>query len=190
MELGVLAAEITLETGRPETWPGSSGPAATLALFDATTVLLAYSINSLMLGPLAAAVFGAAMNRLLTRPELRDIPLLRHTLPRSDPDRVVVTSATLGVVFYMLVVAVATGKLIASRERSIDEADLPDVAIQRLLRLERFPAGLTDVLLAVGIVIIVHIFAKAPSGFNPRCLRIMVNTSIRHLRRRLTEETV
>lgn len=88
------------------------GPVATLALTDATTASLAYGVNSIALGPPVVAVFAVAMNRLLTRPELRDVPLLRHTLPRRDPDRIVVTSAALGTVFYLLVVATATGKLV------------------------------------------------------------------------------
>lgn len=52
------------------------------------------------------------MNHLLTRPELTDIPVLRHTLPRRDPDTVVVTSAALGTPFYLLVVTAATGRAI------------------------------------------------------------------------------
>lgn len=88
------------------------GPVASLTRSDATTASLAYSLNSLALGPLVVAAFAVAMNRLLTRPELRGVPLLRYTLPRRDPDRIVVTSAALGTVFYLLVVAVATGKLV------------------------------------------------------------------------------
>ena len=49
---------------------------------------------------------------VLTRPELTDIPLLRHTLPRRDPDTVVVTSAALGTSFYLLVVTTAIGRIV------------------------------------------------------------------------------
>jgi hypothetical protein len=52
------------------------------------------------------------MNHLLTRPELTEIPFLRHTLPRRDPDSVVVTSAALGTMFYLLVVTAATGRIV------------------------------------------------------------------------------
>ena len=50
------------------------------------------------------------MNRLLARPELREIPPVGHSLPRRDPDGVVVTSAALGTPFFP-VVAAATGDL-------------------------------------------------------------------------------
>jgi hypothetical protein len=52
------------------------------------------------------------MNHLLTRPELTDIPYLRHALPRRDPDWIVVTNVALGTAFYLVVVAVLTGQLI------------------------------------------------------------------------------
>ena len=88
------------------------GPVATLALTDATTASLLAAVNSVGVGPLLVAAFAVAMNHLLTRPELRDVPLLRHTLPRRDPDRVVVASAAFGTVFYLLVVAAATSELV------------------------------------------------------------------------------
>jgi hypothetical protein len=88
------------------------GPVATLRLTDATTASLLSVVNSLAVGPVLAAGFGVLMNHLLTRPELRDIPYLRHTLPRRDPDRVVLVSASLGTVFYLLVVFAATGRLV------------------------------------------------------------------------------
>lgn len=91
---------------------GVVGPVATLTLSDATTAALMTAVNSLAVGPPLVAAFGVLMNRLLTRPELRDVPLVRHSLPRRDPDRVVVTSAGLGTVFYLLVVAAATGELV------------------------------------------------------------------------------
>lgn len=87
------------------------GPLATLELTDATTASLMAVVNNLTVGPLIVAVFAVTMNHLLTRPELKGIPYLRHTLPRRDPDRVVVISASLGTVFYLLVVAGATGAL-------------------------------------------------------------------------------
>lgn len=49
--------------------------------------------------------------------------------------------------------------------RSIDEADLADVPLQGLLGLERFAAGLADVLL---VVVVGHTPTMASSGFNPR----------------------
>jgi hypothetical protein len=52
------------------------------------------------------------MNRVLTRPELTDLPFVRHTLPRRDPDRVVVTSAALGTAYYLVVVTVWADRLI------------------------------------------------------------------------------
>ena len=66
------------------------------------------------------------MNRLLTRPELREISPVRHSLPRRDPDRVVVTSAALETLFYLVVIAAATGDL-AVLPRLRDEPDLADV---------------------------------------------------------------
>jgi hypothetical protein len=90
------------------------GPVATVTLSDATVAWLGSVVNSLAFGPLLVAGFGVLMNYLLTRPELRDVPLVRHTLPRRDPDRVVVTSAALGTVFYLLVVGAATGDLVVA----------------------------------------------------------------------------
>lgn len=88
------------------------GPVATLALTDATTAWLMAAVNSVGVGPLVVAAFAVVMNHLLTRPELRDVPFLRHTLPRRDPDRVVIVSAAFGTVFYLLVVAAATGEVV------------------------------------------------------------------------------
>lgn len=51
------------------------------------------------------------MNHLLTHPEVRSISLLWHTLPKRDPDRIVLTSTALGTAFYLLVVAAASGSL-------------------------------------------------------------------------------
>lgn len=92
--------------------PAMLGPIATFALTDATTEWLFELVNSVAFGPLLVGVFGAFMNRLLTRPELTDIPLVHHALPRRDPDRVVVTNAALGTAFYLGVVAVVTGRWI------------------------------------------------------------------------------
>lgn len=91
---------------------GIVGPVATLTLTDSTTAALMTAVNSLLVGPPLVAAFGVLMNHLLTRPELRDVPGIRHTLPRRDPDWVVVTSAAAGTVFYLVVVAVATGRLV------------------------------------------------------------------------------
>lgn len=88
------------------------GPIATLALSNRTTAVLMTAVNSLLVGPPVIAGFGVLMNRLLTRPELRDVPGVRHTLPRRDPDRIVVTSAAAGTVFYLVVLAVATGQFV------------------------------------------------------------------------------
>jgi hypothetical protein len=88
------------------------GPIATFAIEDSTTEGLLRVVNSLLVGPLLVGTFGVFVNRVLTRPELAEIPLLRHTLPRRDPDPVVVTSAALGTTFYLLVVTAATGSAI------------------------------------------------------------------------------
>lgn len=68
--------------------------------------------NSLLVGPLLVAGFAVLMNYILTHPELRDIPLLRHTLPDRDPVRIVGPSAALGTVSYLLVVAGVSGALV------------------------------------------------------------------------------
>ncbi|MEA5388074.1 hypothetical protein VB779_14220 [Haloarculaceae archaeon H-GB11] len=57
------------------------GPIATFALGDRATEWLLRLVNSLLLGPLVVGTFGVFMNHVLTRPELTEIPLLRHTLP-------------------------------------------------------------------------------------------------------------
>jgi hypothetical protein len=88
------------------------GPVATVTLGDDTTLWLYHLINSIALGPVLVGVFGVFMNHILTRPELTDIPVVRHTLPRRDPDMVVVTSAAFGTAFYLIVVAVATGEFV------------------------------------------------------------------------------
>lgn len=88
------------------------GPVATVHLSDATTVAMMSVVNSLVVGPILVAGFGVLMNHLLTRPELAAIPYVRHTLPRRDPDRVVSISAALGTVFYLVVVAIATGTFV------------------------------------------------------------------------------
>lgn len=87
------------------------GPVATVALSAATTETLLRTADSLAAGPVLVAAFAVVMNRPLTRPEVRGIPVVRHTLPTRDPDPVVVASAGLGTVFYLLVVAVAMGRL-------------------------------------------------------------------------------
>jgi hypothetical protein len=88
------------------------GPVATVTLSDGTTALLLQLANSLLAGPLLVAGFAVLMNYLLTHPEIRDIPLLQHTLPERDPVRIVGLSAALGTVFYLLVVAGMSGTLV------------------------------------------------------------------------------
>ncbi|WP_318570957.1 hypothetical protein [Salinigranum marinum] len=90
---------------------GVLGPVATVALSDATTGTLLAVVNSLLPGPVLIGVFAVATNHVLTHPEIRAVPVVRHTLPDCDPDRTVFGSAALGTVFYLLVVAGATGTL-------------------------------------------------------------------------------
>jgi hypothetical protein len=87
------------------------GPVATVTLSDAATRQFVTTVNSMAAGPALVAGFGAVMNRIVTRPELTDIPLVGHAMPRRDPDLVVVTSAALGTAFYLGVRAAATGTL-------------------------------------------------------------------------------
>lgn len=87
------------------------GAIATISLSDATTASLMRVVNSLVVGPLIVAGFGVGLNHVLTRPELQDVPMLHHTLPGRDPDRIVMASAAFGTVFYLLVVALTTGQL-------------------------------------------------------------------------------
>jgi hypothetical protein len=88
------------------------GPVATLALSAETTAWLLRLANSVLFGPLLVAAFAATTNRVLTRPELADLPVVRHALPRRDPDRVVVTSAAVGTAFYLVIVAAVTGRVV------------------------------------------------------------------------------
>lgn len=91
---------------------GVVGPVATLRLTDAVTERLFRAFNSVLVGPLLVAGVGFAMNRVLTRPELTSLPLVRHTLPERDPASVVVPSAALGTLFYLAVVFLATGRVV------------------------------------------------------------------------------
>ncbi|WP_435197391.1 hypothetical protein [Natronomonas sp. EA1] len=88
------------------------GPIATFTLGDRATEWLLRLVNSLLFGPLVVGTFGVVMNHVLTRPELTEIPVFHHALPRRDPDSVVVTSAALGTMFYLLVVLAATGRAV------------------------------------------------------------------------------
>lgn len=88
------------------------GPVATFSLGNETTATLMRVVNSAVFGPVLVGVFGLAMNHVLTRPELTEIPLVRHSLPRRDPDTVVLTNAAFGTLFYLGVVAVFTGRLV------------------------------------------------------------------------------
>ncbi len=87
------------------------GPVATLTLAPATVAWLSRLANSFLTGPPAVALFAFTMNRLLTRPELATLPVVRHSLPRRDPSRTVLVSAALGTVFYLLVGAAAGGRV-------------------------------------------------------------------------------
>ncbi|MEF8799960.1 MAG: hypothetical protein V5A38_05190 [Halolamina sp.] len=86
------------------------GPIATFSLTDSTTTRLFRLLNSVTTGPLLVGTFGVLMNRFLTRPELTDVPLLRHALPQRDPDLVVATNAAVGTTFYLAVGSIATGQ--------------------------------------------------------------------------------
>lgn len=88
------------------------GPVATFTLTDATTGWLLGVVNGLLTGPLAVAAIAVAMNWLLTHPAVTEVPVVRYTLPQRDPFLLVVTSAALGTVFYLLVVAAATGQFV------------------------------------------------------------------------------
>jgi hypothetical protein len=88
------------------------GPVATFELGDATTQWLLGAFNSVVFGPVVVGLFGGVMNRLLTRPELADIPLVEYALPQRDPDGVVLASAAAGTAFYLAVVASLTGRLV------------------------------------------------------------------------------
>jgi len=86
------------------------GPVATIRLSDATTATLLAVTNSVATGPAVVAAFALLMNRLLTRPEVTSLPMVRHSLPRRDPARIVLASAALGTVFYLGVVWLLTGR--------------------------------------------------------------------------------
>lgn len=88
------------------------GPVATFTLTDAATDWLLGVMNSLLTGPAVVAALAVGMNWVLTRPTVAEIPVVRHTLPGRDPPSLVVTSAALGTLFYLLVVAAATGRLV------------------------------------------------------------------------------
>ncbi|MFB6222692.1 MAG: hypothetical protein ABEH86_03335 [Haloarcula sp.] len=55
---------------------------------------------------------GGLVVRLLTRPELASLPLVRHSLPRRDPARTVLASAALGTLFYLSVAATMFGTVV------------------------------------------------------------------------------
>ncbi|MDH5020320.1 hypothetical protein [Halobacterium rubrum] len=88
------------------------GPVATVELSDAATSQFVTAVNSVVAGPVLVAGFGTVMNRVVTRPELADIPVVGHAMPRRDPDLVVVASAALGTAFYLGVRAAATGEFV------------------------------------------------------------------------------
>ena len=88
------------------------GPVATLSLGDAAVGWLFRAANSVVVGPPLVAAVAVGLNRVLTRPELVDVPLVRHSIPRRDLDLVVATNAAFGTAFYLLVVAIGTGQVI------------------------------------------------------------------------------
>lgn len=88
------------------------GPVATLSLPDVAVERLFRTTNSVAVGPPLVAAVGVGLNRVLTRPELVDVPLVRHSLPQRDPDLVVAINAAFGTAFYLVVVAVVTGQVI------------------------------------------------------------------------------
>lgn len=88
------------------------GPVASARLSDATIRVLLRLVNSLLVGPLLIAGFAILLNRLLTHPALTTVPVVHHALPRRDPAPGVVVSASIGTVFYLLVVALATGHVV------------------------------------------------------------------------------
>ncbi|MFB6361607.1 MAG: hypothetical protein ABEH59_09845, partial [Halobacteriales archaeon] len=88
------------------------GPFSTLSLSDRATSTLLRVVNSYTLGPVTIALFGYVMNRILTRPELTEMPYLNYALPQRDPWLVVVTSSMLGTAFYLLLVSLTIGQTI------------------------------------------------------------------------------
>lgn len=85
------------------------GPVATLTLAPSIVAALVRLFNDPLTGPVVVALVALVMNRLLTRPELTSVPLVRHSLPRRDPARTVLASAALGTVFYLAVAALVAG---------------------------------------------------------------------------------
>lgn len=88
------------------------GPFGTLTLSSGVTRMLMRVMNSYLLGPITIALFGYVMNRILTRPELTELPYLNYALPQRDPWLVVVTSSMLGTAFYLLLVSLTIGRTI------------------------------------------------------------------------------
>jgi hypothetical protein len=88
------------------------GPVATLSLTDGQLAFLMRLMNSLATGPFLVAAVGYAMNRIMTHPEVTEIPILHYTLPRRDPWEAVAVSAALGTTFYLLFVGAFTGRLL------------------------------------------------------------------------------
>lgn len=105
---GAVAAEMLPLLPPPAS---TLGWVATLTLGDATVGRLLAVTNSLLTGPVVVAAVALLSNRVLTRPELTSIPLVRYSLPARDPARRVLTSAALGTLFYLGVVAVWTGRV-------------------------------------------------------------------------------
>jgi len=87
------------------------GPVATLTLAPATVDAAFRTFNSVATGPPVIAALAFLLNRVLTRPELASMPLVRHSLPRRDPARTVLASAALGTLFYLGVAAAMSGSV-------------------------------------------------------------------------------
>lgn len=109
VKLGPTVASSVAAVPRPA---AVLGPVATVSLGQGTLSVLLDVMNSLVLGPPLVALLGFVLNRILTHPALKEIPVLRHTLPRRDPWQAVVVSAALGTVFYLLFLALAIGQLV------------------------------------------------------------------------------
>ncbi|MFB6297094.1 MAG: hypothetical protein ABEH56_01075 [Salinirussus sp.] len=109
VKLGAVVASVTGVLPAPA---ALLGPVATLSLAETHLELLLRAMNSFVLGPPLVALVGYAMNRIVTHPEVTAIPALHYTLPERDPWQAVAVSAALGTVFYLSVLAIATGRVI------------------------------------------------------------------------------
>lgn len=109
VKFGATAAAVVGLVPQPAT---VVGPVATLSMSEQTLDFLLRAMNSLLVGPPLVALVGYVLNRIMTHPEVTNIPLLHYTIPRRDPWKVVAVSASLGTVFYLLFLAALTGRLV------------------------------------------------------------------------------